>query len=78
MNGLKDAALWLTIAIMAVGGVATYVRFETRTDAFIGEANRWHDQVRDELEELRRVEVKELAEEIDGIQVRIAQSCPQG
>ena len=68
---VETIGLWVTIAALAIGGIGGYLRFETRTDEFIKGADRWHEMVRGELEELRRVEVKELAEEIDGIQVAL-------
>lgn len=71
MKGWREVGLWVTVAAIAIGGVATYIRFETRTDAFIEAADRQHDRANDELEDLRRVEVKELAEENDAQAVEL-------
>ena len=66
-------ALWATLAVVGLGVVATYVRFETGTNSFIEHADEWHSLVRKELNDLRRIEIKELAEENDDQQVALMQ-----
>lgn len=68
-----DIATWIGIGAMAVAVVATFVRFETGTTGFIEHANDWHNNVATELRDLRRNEIKELAEELDGVAVQLTE-----
>ena len=61
----------VAIASMAITSVSAYVRFETRTDGFIAAADRQHDRVNGELEDLRRIEITNLAEENDDQAVKL-------
>ena len=97
-NNTNAIAVWASIAIIALGVVYTYAKFETWVSTFIENANEWHSTVAGELQDLRRnelrlvredltanisaleqqivnlklMEVKELAEELDGVQVDLS------
>lgn len=88
MAGYEKLGLWVTIVAMALGIVATYIRFETRVENFITHADAWHMDVKAEIRDFRREEIpkldqkitdqrlihiKELAEELDEVQIQLTQ-----
>ena len=64
-------AVWITIAMIGATAIITYAKFETRMDMFMNHADDWHNNVAQELRDLRRNEIKELAEELDGVAVEL-------
>ena len=64
-------AVWITLAMIGATAIITYAKFETRMDMFMNHADDWHNNVAQELRDLRRNEIKELAEELDGVAVEL-------